>query len=364
MRRTGAAVILAVSFAFLGAAQAGAAEPIWLNYGCSPAPADCGGWYRTPVRLSWDWNGLEADPTGGNCTTQMFPADTRGTLVACQVTHMNGDTLRRQVSIHIDGTAPSVSPAPARPPDYNGWYNHPTSVGFTGTDATSGVQSCTSAGYGGPDAAGVILTGTCSDVAGNVAHASFGLNYDATPPPQPLVGAKPDDKQVTLSWGAPEAEVIEVARLTAGGLPALLYRGADTSFTDLRLRNGKRYSYLVVSIDRAGNRSVGGASAVPTNLPLLNPPRGARVNKPPLLIWEAVKRARYYNVQLYRGNKKVLSRWPRTTRLQLTKTWRYAGHRRRLKPGRYTWYVFPGFGERSKRNFGKLLGQSSFRVVR
>jgi hypothetical protein len=363
VRRALAAAILAVAFALVGVPQASAAEPIWLNYGCTPGPADCGGWYQSPVRLSWDWNDIDADPTGGNCNTQIFSGDTPGTVVACQVTHMNGDSLRRQVTIRVDQTAPLVSPAPARAPDYNGWFNHPISVGFTGADATSGVQSCTSAGYGGPDAAGVVLTGSCSDVAGNVAHASFGLNYDGTPPPQPLVSAKPDNKRVTLRWGAPEAETIEVARLTSAG-PALLYRGVDASFTDSRLRNGRRYRYLVVSIDRAGNRSFGGASAVPTNLPLLNPPRGARVNRPPLLIWEAVKRARYYNVQVYRGSKKVLSRWPRITRLQLTKTWRFAGHRRRLKPGRYTWYVFPGFGDRSKRNFGKLLGQSSFRVVK
>jgi hypothetical protein len=359
VRRALAVAILAV--AFLVVPPSASAQ---LTYACSPAPSNCSGWFTQPVDLLWEWNNTEYRSSGGDCSDRRFSQDTPGITVFCQITHRtNGAQHGLPVTIRVDQTAPLVSPAPARAPDYNGWFNHPISVGFTGADATSGVQSCTSAGYGGPDAAGVVLTGSCSDVAGNVAHASFGLNYDGTPPPQPLVSAKPDNKRVTLSWGAPEAETIEVARLTSAG-PALLYRGTDSVFTDSRLRNGRRYRYLVVSIDRAGNRSFGGASAVPTNLPLLNPPRGARVNRPPLLIWEAVKRARYYNVQVYRGSKKVLSRWPRTTRLQLTKTWRFAGHRRRLKPGRYTWYVFPGFGDRSKRNFGKLLGQSSFRVVK
>ncbi len=238
------------------------------------------------------------------------------------------------------------------------------SVAFAGTDATSGVQSCTSAGYGGPDAAGVVLGGSCQDVAGNVGAAYFPLNYDATPPGAPQVTATPDDNQVTLRWPpAAGAELIEVARITAAGLPALVFRGGGTSFTDRPLRNQQRQRYLITSIDRAGNRAHGLASAVPTASPLIGPPRGARLGEPPLLVWEAAKRASYYNVQLYRGEQKVLSRWPRRAQLQLSEIWHFDGGRRRLKAGPYTWFVFPGFGERSDRRFGKLLGKSSFRVV-
>ena len=264
----------------------------------------------------------------------------------------------------MDRTPPVVSAAPARPPDYNGWFNHPVSVAFTGADATSGVQSCTGTGYGGPDATGVVLSGTCSDVAGNVAAGSYGLNYDSTRPARPDVTATPNDNQVTLRWAPPaDAETIEVARITGNGLPALLFRGAATSFTERGLKNGKRRRYLVTSIDRAGNRAVDRAHAVPTGSPLLSPAEGTRLQKPPLLDWEAVKRASYYNVQLYRGHEKVLTRWPRSSELQLPETWRFAGVRRRFGPGSYTWFVFPAFGERSDRRFGELLGKSTFRVV-
>jgi hypothetical protein len=356
--------LIVVALLLVGAGQASAQEPIWLTYGCSPAPGDCTGWYRSAVKLSWDWNDIEADPAAGNCSTQVLTADTRGTPVACEVT--NGtDSLRRQVTLHIDRTPPSVSAAPARPPDYNGWYNHPVSVAFTGADATSGVQSCTSAGYGGPDAAGVVLSGSCQDVAGNVGSASFPLNYDSTAPAAPDVTARPNDNRVTLRWDPPaDAETIEVARMTGTGLPALVFRGSGTSFTDRELRNGKRHRYLITSIDRAGNRAVDRASAVPTKSHLLSPADDARLQQPPLLVWEAVRRATYYNVQLYRRDRKVLTRWPRREQLQLSETWRFAGRGRRLKPGLYTWFVFPGFGDRSKRHFGKLLGQSSFRVVK
>jgi hypothetical protein len=257
-----------------------------------------------------------------------------------------------------------VSAVPVRPPDYNGWFNHPVGVSFRGADATSGVQSCTSAGYGGPDAAGVVLGGSCRDVAGNVGGGSYALNYDSTAPARPDVTAVPNNNRVSLRWAPPaDAETIEIARVTGTGLPALLFRGAATSFTDTRLKNGKRARYLITSIDRAGNRALDRASAVPTKAHLLSPADGAHLGQPPLLIWEGLKRATYYNVQLYRGTHKVLTRWPRTEQLQLDETWRFAGVRRRLKGGNYTWFVFPGFGERSERRFGKLLGKSTFKVT-
>ncbi len=151
--------------------------------------------------------------------------------------------------------------------------------------------------------------------------------------------------------------------MTGTGLPALLFRGSAGSYTDRGLKNGKRQRYLITSIDRAGNRAIDRASAVPTSSPLLSPAKGARLEKPPLLVWESVKRATYYNVQLYRGREKILSRWPRNEELQLSETWRFNGTRRRFEPGVYTWFVFPAFGERSDRRFGELLGKSTFRAV-
>ena len=157
---------------------------------------------------------------------------------------------------------------------------------------------------------------------------------------------------------------MQVARITGDGSPDLVYRGAGGGFTDRRLRNGQRYRYLVTSIDRAGNRAGGPGFEVPTSLPLLGPAKGRAVSQPPLLLWKAVKRAQYYNVQLYKGRRKILTRWPRGEQLQLGKSWRFAGRKRKLRPGTYDWFVFPGFGERSKRRYGKLLGSSTFTVNR
>ena len=143
-----------------------------------------------------------------------------------------------------------------------------------------------------------------------------------------------------------------------------MYRGATESFTDTRLRNGHRYRYVVTLIDQAGNRSAAVTSAVPTDSPLLLPANGARLSSAPMLVWKPVKRARYYNAQLLRGQRKVLSRWPRTTRLQLHERWRFQGRVHRLVRGHYCWYVWPGFGPRSKRDYGRQLGKSCFTVTR
>ena len=95
---------------------------------------------------------------------------------------------------------------------------------------------------------------------------------------------------------------------------------------------------------------------------LLSPADGARVTAPPVLTWTPIRDASYYNVQLYRGGVKVLSAWPAGATLHLTRSWRFAGHRYRLKPGRYQWYVWPGYGPRSAANYGPVLGSATFVV--
>jgi hypothetical protein len=96
---------------------------------------------------------------------------------------------------------------------------------------------------------------------------------------------------------------------------------------------------------------------------LFSPPARSVVSGPTMLAWRAVSRTSFYNVQVYRNGRKILSRWPSRPRFGLRRSWRYQGRTFRLRPGVYTWFVWPGFGTLAKPRFGKLLGQSSFRVV-
>jgi len=314
----------------------------------------------------WEWNDILASPRGGDCTERTFPADTAGTKVFCEVADdLTGDYTGRTVTLRIDQTPPTVArPGFDRPPDLNGWFNHPVGFGLLGHDDTSGIASCTGGTYGGPDGAGVLIGGSCRDVAGNAASEVFPLNYDATPPQRPSVEAVPGDERVNLDWSSAAGLESEVVRVPRRGRTVVVYRGRGDEFTDRRLRNRRRYRYVVNLIDQAGNRASDDASAVPTASPLLSPASGARLRRPPKLLWKPVRRARYYNVQLLRAGRKVLSRWPRQEELQVRRRWRFDGRRRRLVPGRYCWYVWPGLGPRSERRYGRLLDKSCFRIVR
>ena len=59
--------------------------------------------------------------------------------------------ITQSVTIKRDATPPTVTVVPARAPDANGWYNHAVTVGFSGADATSGIDVCSQATYAGPD---------------------------------------------------------------------------------------------------------------------------------------------------------------------------------------------------------------------
>jgi hypothetical protein len=85
------------------------------------------------------------------------------------------------------------------------------------------------------------------------------------------------------------------------------------------------------------------AASASADLRLLSPRADSILSRPPLLRWTGVSAATYYNVQLWRGNRKVLSRWPARPRFQLHRSWRYQGRLYSLRPAHYRWYVWPGY---------------------
>jgi hypothetical protein len=92
----------------------------------------------------------------------------------------------------------------------------------------------------------------------------------------------------------------------------------------------------------------------------IRPRPGAVVTSPPLLNWRSVPGADLYNVQLWRDGRKILSRFPVRSRLQLDSRWTYRGRDFRLSPALYRWYVWPWFGRR----YGRVRVNSSFIMVR
>jgi hypothetical protein len=367
------AVAVAVAGALAAAAATAAQGSPALSYGCSPPlPAtagQCYAWHTGPVRLAWDWNQTLALPIGGNCAIQILAQDTTGQPVSCEIQDiLDLSTTEQTAVIRIDATPPTVAGMePARPPDNDGWWNHPVDLRFNGTDATSGLAGCDAVTYGGPDGADAQVTGGCRDQAGNTATKGFVLKYDATPPSIAGLTLKPGNRSVVLSWAAsPDTVGTEVTRTpgVGGADTSTLYAGLADTYTDSGVVNGRTYRYTVSGHDPAGNVASATSTAAPSALYATSPARDARLRRPPTLRWPTVSRADYYNVQLFRGKHKILSAWPTVHRLRLHETWRFQGRRRHLGAGHYRWFVWPGFGARAAHRYGPLVAHLGFYIDR
>jgi len=356
--RRAAALIAALATLVVVPSAAGNAADVTVTltiYGTQGA----NGWYTSNVTVNWTVTGASSS-TG--CDAVTLTNDTPGFKVTCSASNLDGSsTVTQSHTFKIDKTPPAVAAAPSRPADANGWYNHALSVAFTGTDATAGIAGCTSGSYSGPDSGGASVGGTCTDLAGNTGAASFGFQYDATPPTLSKLAAKAGNRRIDLNWSAsPDTQNVEVRRTpgAAGATSSTIYRGPAAGYRDTGLKIGKAYQYTVTGFDQAGNAAAKALTVTATGA-LLSPAPGARIASAPLLVWTPVKGAKYYNLQLVRG-RKILSVWPTRARFQLPRSWTFGGHRYRLHRGVYHWYVWPGFGRFSASKYGSLLGGSSF----
>jgi hypothetical protein len=320
------------------------------------------GWYNQPVAVAF----TGSDSTSGidTCTSANYGGpDSASATLTGTCTDKAGNSVNGSFSLQYDATPPAVKAALARPPDTDGWYNHPVTLSATGTDAGSGIDSCSGSTYSGPDSATASLTATCSDTAGNTGSQTLSLKYDATPPKLTGVSVTSGNGTATLHWATSSDNAsITVARTPGpnGKTGETVYKGDARSFTDPKLRNGDRYRYELSAVDQAGNVAKASATAEPRALS--SPAQGQIVKQPPLLRWSKIAGADYYNVQLFVAGHKVLSLWPVGTTLKLPRSWKFGGHGHTLGKGRYRWYVWPGFGPRTAAKYGKLLGASVFVV--
>jgi hypothetical protein len=357
MRRASLALLAVIAGVVAGASPAEAAPAI--SWTCNGSSICEHVWFTAPVRLDWDVVG--ADTTVG-CDDVTIVQDTVESRQGCIATDLP-ITVTVELKIQLDQTPPEVTAAvPERPPDHAGWYNRPVTFSAAGRDATSGIDSCDKPTYGGPDSASARIVATCRDVAGHVTSRAFPLRYDATPPDTTAASAETGDRLVRLRWpAAASASVIRTPGV--GGEPSsALVPGAD-GITDVRVRNDVAYRYVVTLADVAGNAARRELVAVPGPR-LLAPARRALVTAPPVLRWTPVRGARYYNVQLFRGGRQILSAWPKKPLLRLHARWRFHGRRHRLGDGTYKWYVWPGEGPRSARRYGERIGARSFVIDR
>jgi hypothetical protein len=325
-------------------------------------------------------------PTAITCSpasNSMFPLGS--TQVSCSVVDQRGNAASRGFVITVVDSAPPVVAAPAPLVIVS---SSPVSADDPRVRAYLASARATDLVDPAPrvstDVPAVLplgtttVTFTASDGSGNRSSATSTIRVveqmpatppavaDRTPPANVRdLRAEAGNLRVRLRWVLPDDSDfghVEVQRSpnVAEVVPQKVYAGVGRTFVDRALTAGEAYRYLVVAYDRTGNRSAGVAIVVVAKATaLVSPLDGARLSGPPTFQWTRARGAAFYNLQVFRGTRKVLSVWPRTTTFKLPRTWRSAGRRERLTPGAYQWYVWPAT---SRGAYGRLHVSGSFSV--
>ena len=142
---------------------------------------------------------------------------------------------------------------------------------------------------------------------------------------------------------------------------AIATRVSATALKDTAVQNDVRYRYRIQSVDHARNASAG-AEVDGRPSKIFSPVFGATRRSPPLIDWTPVRKATYYNVQVWRNGSKVLSRWPLRSSLRMRSHWTFAGRNFSFISGHYVVYAWPGFGSKASARYGPLLGWTAFEV--
>jgi hypothetical protein len=366
--RSTAAAALALALVLLFATSAAASTPT-ISYSIDGI-AGTNLWYRGSshgdnVVVHWS---VSLNATSTNCLAAItVPGPTGGTTLSCWAQNSDGRVTAVTRLIKIDATPPTgVTARLSRGPDFHGWYNHAVTIRWSGTDATSGVAYCTSTTYQGPASGAATVNGGCVDRAGNGASRPVHLAYDATPPVLGAVTEQSTAAADVLRWASSSPSDRIVVRRSARGRKAhkTVFDGSGTGFTDGKIRPGIQYNYSVQSFDQAGNASTAVSLTAPLKILRLQKTPFVPIAAPnPILRWRRIGGAAYYNVQLFRGSRRIYAGWPTMHQVGLPVAWKWSGHRFRLSPGRYRWYVWAGFGARKLTRY-RIVGSTRFVVPR
>jgi len=193
---------------------------------------DHGGWYNHSLGVTWSGTDTTSGIDSSSCTSLTYSApDVANGSTGGSCSDNAGNTRQVSFPLSYDSTAPTgVSASAGRPTDHAGWFNASVGIGWSGSDATSGIASCSSITYSGPDSASASLNGTCADNAGNTSAAkSFGFKYDDTSPTVTAAASRsPDDdgwynQPVGISWSGTDA----TSGIASCAAP-VTYSGPDT----------------------------------------------------------------------------------------------------------------------------------------
>jgi hypothetical protein len=220
------------------------------------AASGANGWYTSDAALSWTLDGIGLPITSqSGCDPTTVTTDTLDQTFTCTATSAGGTT-SESVTIKRDATPPVATATPSPLPNANGWHNGNVTVQFTGTDATSGIASCTANQSLTAEGAAQGATGTCTDNAGNVSApvTISDINIDKS---APIVQATAAPSPNGTGWNTSPVTVSFTATDAASGVAP---DGCDAPVT--LSTDGSDQSVTGSCQDRAGNS----ASATSSNI--------------------------------------------------------------------------------------------------
>jgi hypothetical protein len=151
------------------------------------------GWYTSDVTVQYTCTdaGGSGLPSGACPPDQVISTEGITTTPAHTVTDVAGNVSdpSNAIVVKIDKTNPTATATAAPAANGNGWNNTDVTVTFSGTDAASGIASCSAPVVLG-EGAGQSASGTCTDNAGHVSApaTASNINVDKTKPVVTLTG--------------------------------------------------------------------------------------------------------------------------------------------------------------------------------
>ncbi|MGC1709419.1 MAG: HYR domain-containing protein, partial [Nitrosotalea sp.] len=164
--------------------------------------------------------------------------------IQINATDSAGLVTTQAISITVDNAPPIVTGIPSIAANANGWYNIPIQVTWAGTDLFDTITSCDPvATYAGPDGSNIVLSGQCTDQAGNTGTGTLTINYDATPP---TINGAPTTSANSNGWYDTNVTVHFVCSDATSGI--------STCTPDQTLSTeGKSQQVTGTATDKAGN---------------------------------------------------------------------------------------------------------------
>jgi Tol biopolymer transport system component len=171
------------------------------------------GWYNQNVLVHWA--AVDPEPSSGQpATPPDSTVSTEGknvTATSAPACDGNSNCATGSVTVSIDKTGPAVTTT-LNKPNANGWYSNDVVVGFTCSDALSGIASCPAPVHLETEGANQTVPAaqrTATDRAGNASVAAVApVNVDQTLPTISFTGVQRYDIDGTVSITCAAADAL------------------------------------------------------------------------------------------------------------------------------------------------------------